>query len=240
MIFQNLDKRDLFLVAFFSGLILILCSIYFLFIIPVNPVVSNHSNLNSTIITLELIETPIEFYNLMGQVDNPKFQLYSDSFAKSIDVDNFYIFLYSFYFLLLFEIGFRYNPFFNKLPFFFYLLVLFCILFDLTENYKIATLLDAKSNEQVAESILNLRIISLCKWFFLFLISGFIGFLFWLANENILLKITGLFLFTAFISSLPGLFRFSLLEIASYILFFGIFLSWVFIIQKNYYLLFLK
>jgi hypothetical protein len=176
----------------------------------------------------------------MGQVDNPKFQLYSDSFAKSIDVDNFYIFLYSFYFLLLFEIGFRYNSFFNKLPFLFYGLLLFCILFDLSENYKISTLLNAKSNEQVAESLLNLRFISLCKWFFLFVISGFIGFLFWLASENILLKIAGLFLFTAFISSLPGLFRFSLLEIASYILFFGLFLSWIFIIQKNYYLLFLK
>ena len=240
MFFQNLDKRDLFLVAFFSGLIFILCSLYFLFIIPTKPIVSNHSNLNSTIIALELIGNVEDYNNLLGVVDNTKYQFYSDSFLKSIDVDNFYIFIYSLYFLLLFEIGFRLNSFSRKIPFVFYTLLLFCILFDLSENYKISTILNAKSAEQLTESILNLRMISLCKWFIFFLISGFVGVLFWLSTESILLKIAGLFLFTAFVTSLPGLFRFSLIEIASYILSLGLLFSWIYIIQKNYHFLFLK
>ncbi len=240
MLFQNLDRRDLFLFSFFSGLILILCSIYFLFIIPATPVISNHSNLISTIISLELVGNAEDFYNLLGVDDTPKFQFYSDSFSRSIDIDNFYIFLYGLYFLLLFEIGFRSNSFSKRISFIFYSILLLCIIFDLSENYKISSLLNAKSQAQVVESIQNLRLISLIKWFFLFLSSGFIGILFWLSKENILLKVAGLFLFTSFVSCFPGLFRFSLLEIASYIMFFGLFISWLYIIQKNYYFLFLK
>ena len=130
---------------FLVWLIFILCSFYFLFIIPTKPVVSNHSNLNSTIIALELIGNVEDYNNLLRVVDNTKYQFYSDSFLKSIDVDNFYIFIYSFYFLILFEIGFRSNSFSQKLPFVFYSLLLFCIIFDLSENYKISTVLNAKS-----------------------------------------------------------------------------------------------
>jgi hypothetical protein len=93
LFFNNLDKRDLYLVSFFSGLMLILCSVYFLFIIPINPVVSNHSNLNSTIIALELISDKSELDNLIGTDDNLKHQVYSDNFIKSIDVENFFIFI---------------------------------------------------------------------------------------------------------------------------------------------------
>ena len=240
MLFENIDKRDLYLVAFFSGLLLILCAIYSLFIIPSSPAVSNHSNLNSTILSLELLESVEEYNNLLGAYDSPKYQNYSDSFSKSIDIDNFFIFLYGVYFLALYEIGFRSNPFNKKISLGFYLIILLCIILDLLENYKIVNLLNSKTQDELKNTLESLRYISLSKWFFLFLCSGIIGVQFWLSREKILLKIVGLFLFTSFISSLPGLLRFNLLEIASYILYFGLFLSWIHIIIKNYYFLFLK
>lgn len=240
MLFENIDKRDLYLLAFFSGLLLILCSVYSLLIIPSTPAISNHSNLNSTILSLELLESVEDYNNLLGAYDSPKYQNYSDCFSKSIDIDNFFIFLYGIYFLVLYEIGFRSNPFNKKISLGFYLIILLCIVLDLLENYKIVNLLNSKTQDEIKIALNSLRYISLSKWFFLFLGSGVIGVLFWLSSEKFLVKIVGVLLFTSFVSSLLGLFRLNLLEIASYILYFGLLLSWIHICLKNYYFLFLK
>lgn len=238
--FQNLKDRSLAFLTIFSGAFSLGLMIYIWTVVPRFPAASIHSSLSSTIIAVELVHNRTELYNLLGHPGDIKHQIYTDKYIKGVDLDYLFIFCYSIFLLSVIEQALRLNAFPGKFRVYSYIAVIFCILLDVMENYKLVDLLSAAGEENLDSDILITRTFSLLKWFVLFSICGGIGVLFWLARGNLILKLPSILLVTAFFTSIPGLFRYYLIELSFLIVSAGFLIYFLYSIVSLIYLLFRK
>ncbi|MCB1191053.1 MAG: hypothetical protein H7A23_10625 [Leptospiraceae bacterium] len=213
-------------------------SVFLTIITPFSPLHGNHSNLNSTIIALELSSTVEQIRSIVGNPEDENFFVNNNKYIRSVYFDFLYIVSYSSFFIMLFEIGSRkYSPgLILKRLFYFFLLI--AIIFDIVENIKLLNVLGNLTKILTDEDVYLLKNISLTKWISIFVLCGINGLLFWLPKKNYLLKAAGLFLFVSFMLSLLGIFKLRLIEVAALVMTEGFIIAYIHIALKSF--MFLK
>ncbi|MCK6380871.1 MAG: hypothetical protein L6Q54_06420 [Leptospiraceae bacterium] len=199
------------------------------------PVYLNHSNLKSTIIALELSSKIEHIHNILGGPEDERHTESIELFKDSLVWDMFYIVLYVVFFSLLFELSIRYANESNLYRIFFYFSILLAAVFDCLENYRISQILNARSEELVAVYLIDLKGYSLTKWISLFFGASLIGYLFWVSEKEISLKISAFFLFPTFFLSLIGIQKLKLIEVSLGMLSFGLLFILFYIAKHTYH-----
>lgn len=221
-------ERKITLATVFGAIFLTICFI-FVYRIPHRNI--SFATIDSPIMAIKLAESVEEIHAILGGPEEEGYYIRLKTLKSALALLYWLVVIYLFYSVALFELGFyksRLQPAWRLV---FYSLLAMSFVLNLIENYKFGLVLEAKSQIVLREKIVWLKELSLLRYFLYFFLSGIIGMFFWLSPRSYLLKISAIFLFTAFTLSLVGLFRYYLLEISFYLFYMGI----LFVFLANLY-----
>lgn len=192
---------------------------------PDNPVIQNHSGLSSTFLSITLAANPDEIYGIIGGPEQEEFMDYIDRFKSLLLYDIILIVFYSIFFFQV--IGFTYRNSASNLPVYLLSILIFITaVSDIGQNFQIQAILDSNSAEKMEEPIQVMGVFTLIKWLTLFIVSAFIGMSLWLNEKGIILKVTAVCFFTAFLFYISSFLRPNLIELGILFLLISFVLFW--------------
>jgi hypothetical protein len=223
---QKVEEKSLVQLGFWSGGVVFLMGILFLFLLPLEPAISNHSGLHFTMLSLELARTPEEVFGILGRPGETQSDDRVSAYLRVVDIGYIFVFFYALFGLALFETSTRMFSVPNFVRAFVYLVFILVIFANVYENLLINEILSSGLNNFQIEALERLQPITLIKWIGFFFVISVIGILVWLGSRFYFLKAGGFFLFFPFILSLFAYKRLQLIELGLMMILPGIFLFW--------------
>lgn len=234
MLFSWFNESKVLLVSLVSGFFLFVFAVLIYSEIPSDPILTNHSNLNSTLLSLQFSKSIEDIRNIIGGPEHESHYEKINKLKYSVLLDYYYILFYFIFMVSVLEYVHLKNRILGYLKPIFYLALLVAIGFDFYENIKILGVLNSKSEVSIKSNLEYLREINLLKWLCVFIATSIIGLLGWLNRHNVFLKICGLFLFTSFTIALTSYYKLYLIEVAIGMMIFGYGLMYIFLFFQYY------
>ncbi|MGE8720279.1 hypothetical protein ACO2KH_03000 [Leptospira terpstrae] len=209
------------------GLFLALYAGFLNHITPKEPALDNHSGFESTLLGLEMAETPKQVQDLIGIPDTIDFFNLSSEYRRVHYFDFGFIFCYlAFLTYTGHYAGRKVRPIFLKIFMGMVLLLVIAGFADLIENILILNVLDAKTPEEMTPSLEYLKPTSQLKWFCLFGYAAIVSVYFWLYEKSWILRTASVLFFTGFFLQLFSIYKTNLLELSFPFFAIGLVCSW--------------
>ncbi|PJZ79486.1 hypothetical protein [Leptospira meyeri] len=209
------------------GLFLALYAGFLNHITPKEPALDNHSGFESTLLGLEMAETPKQVQDLVGIPDTIDFFHLSAEYRKVHYFDFGFIFCYlAFLTYTGHYAGRKVRPIFLKIFMGMVLLLVIAGFADLIENILILNVLDAKTAEEMTPSLEYLKPTSQLKWFCLFGYVAIVSVYFWLYEKGWILRTASILFFTGFFLQLFSIYKTNILELSFPFFALGLTCSW--------------
>jgi hypothetical protein len=212
---MKLGEGYLYRLVFFTG-ILFSCMGYFNHSLTSSlPAHEFHSGFTFFPLALELSSNYENIMNIVGKVGDENLTKNLGMILQTLELDFLYIFLYSIYFLSIFEIASKMSSPPALVRAFYYLLLISIILLDCAQNLILSEILNSNLSNPKLDLIYYLPRMSLVLWNLIFLNLGISGVLLWMGSPDIHIRIISLFFFLPPIFSFFSVFgRVNLIEVA--------------------------
>ena len=212
--FRKLDEKSLYRLIFLDGIFLIGFSIYNYVSGRKFPAYETHSGLNWFLFNLEFSSNYEHITNLVGKVGDEVLTNNLNTLLQILELDYLYIFIYSIYFLGIFEIS---SKLFNPPTYIkagYYFLMIIIILLDIFQNIILTEILNSNLSNPRLDYIYYLPRVSILLWNLIFFNLSMSGILIWLGTTELQLRIISLFFFLPPIFSIFSLLgRLDLVEV---------------------------
>ncbi len=185
----------LYRIVFISGFLFALLVSYNLNLTSNLPAYEMHSGFTYIPLALEFSSSYENIMNLVGKMGDENLSKNLSTILQTLELDFLYIFLYSIFFLGIFEIASKMSSPPSFVRAFYYLLLICVILLDSAQNFILSEILNSNLSNPKIDFIFYLPKISFVLWNLIFLNLSMSGVLLWMGSPDLHIRIISLFFF---------------------------------------------
>jgi hypothetical protein len=212
---MKFGENYLYRIVFISGFLFAGLIFYNLSLSSSLPAYELHSGFTYIPLALEFSSNYENIMNLVGKMGDENLSKNLSTILQTLELDFLYIFLYSIFFLSIFEIASKMSSPPAYIRAFYYFLLICVILLDSAQNFILSEILNSNLSNPKIDFIFYLPKISFLLWNLIFLKLSISGILLWMGSPDLHIRIISLFFFLPFFFSFFSLFgRMNLIEVA--------------------------
>lgn len=228
----TLKEENLMRLGFMSGIFSIMILIMVMFIAPNQPAESIHSNLYSTMLGLELMQSEADLLAIVGKQGDATTEKRIYGYLQSIDLDYSFIFFYALFFIAIFESAYRMNNASKWIRVLFYITMICVISLDVMENLFLSEILNSVFASTISNKFKELFTYSYIKWVSVFIALFICGVQTWFGSRYYLMKLGSLAFMIPFLLALFSYNRLFLIEAGFVICMPGLLMYWFYFLLK--------